>query len=54
VALRTTDNRILIKVYRGITPAARQEREFDALRIAPTLGVMVPKVLGHDRADGYA
>jgi aminoglycoside phosphotransferase (APT) family kinase protein len=47
LSLRTIDNKLLIKVYRGIDPTARQQRELDAVAIAPTLGVSVPEVLDH-------
>lgn len=51
LTFRTIDQTVIIKVYRDITPVMRQQRECDALRIAPTLGLKVPRVLDTGHID---
>jgi aminoglycoside phosphotransferase (APT) family kinase protein len=53
MSFRTTDDQMLVKVYRGVEPNLRQRRELDALRIAPTFGLAVPRVLDHGQVGGH-
>ena len=53
-SLRTADQKQIIKVYRGIEPLARQQREIEALHVAPTLGIAVPRILDHGDAGAQA
>jgi hypothetical protein len=46
---RTVAGTVLIKIYRTISPAARQARECEALRVAPSLGIRVPRILACGR-----
>jgi hypothetical protein len=54
VSHRTADNQTIIKIYRVIDPVGRQQREVEALTVAPTLGLAVPTVLDHGRIDDLA
>lgn len=46
--------KILVKIYRGIEPSARQQREIEALTDAPGLGINVPMPLACGQHDGMA
>lgn len=45
ITRRSVDGRSLLKIYRGVEPLARRDREADALMLAAQWGLSVPAVL---------
>jgi hypothetical protein len=45
ITRRTVDGRSLLKIYRGVEPRARRDREVDALKLASQWSLSVPGVL---------
>ncbi|GAA2031302.1 hypothetical protein GCM10009839_33990 [Catenulispora yoronensis] len=45
VNAKSTDSTVRLKIYRGISPAQRQERERAAIEQAPSHGIPVPRLL---------
>jgi hypothetical protein len=45
ITRRTVDGRSLLKIYRGVEPRARRDREVDALKLASQWSLSVPDVL---------
>lgn len=45
VTAKSMDSAVRLKIYRGISPAQRQERERTALEQAPSGGIPVPRLL---------
>jgi phosphotransferase family enzyme len=52
ITRKAVDQSALLKIYRGVEPLARRDREADALRMAYQLGLSTPDVLATgERAD---